>query len=268
MTNAEFISCVAELAKNDCRVLPSLTIAQAILESGWGRSGLTKKANALFGIKAGKDWKGKVYSSKTKECYDGVNFVDEVAAFRAYNTWGESVQDHTEFLCGLKRYAAVIGEKDYKKACKAIKAAGYATDPDYAEKLIALIEKYKLYEFDGGMSAGADVATEGAESVTRARVHKVVKGDTLAAIAKRYGVSVGLIVQANKDEYKRITPDYIQAGWILDIPTQKYIVKRGDTLTAIAQRFNTTVEKIVENNRAAYSRITPDYIQAGWVLIV
>jgi len=262
MTNAEFISCVAELAKNDCRVLPSLTIAQAILESGWGRSGLTKKANALFGIKAGKDWKGKVYSSKTKECYDGTNFVDEVAAFRAYNTWGESVQDHTEFLCGLKRYAKVIGEKDYKKACKAIKAAGYATDPDYAEKLIALIEKYKLYEFDG-VAADKEV-----KPVQSARVYKVVKGDTLAAIAKRYGVSVGLIVQANKDEYKRITPDYIQAGWILDIPTQKYIVKRGDTLTAIAQRFNTTVEKIVENNRAAYSRITPDYIQVGWVLIV
>lgn len=258
MTNVEFIAKVAALAQRDERILPSLTIAQAILESAWGRSGLTKKANALFGIKAGKNWKGKVYSSKTKECYDGINFVDEVAAFRGYDSWADSVKDHTEFLCGLSRYTAVVGETDYRKACAAIQAAGYATDPDYAEKLIALIEKHGLHKYDGDDAGATGAAVR----------YTVVKGDTLTAIANKHGVSVGLIVQANKARYKSITPNYIQAGWTLDIPKQKYIVKRGDTLTKIAQRFNTTVENIVEKNLPTYPKITPDYIQVGWVLIV
>lgn len=70
-----FIERVGALAAADMQkngVLASLTIAQAILESGWGKSGLTVKANALFGIKAGASWKGRVYSTKTQECYDGV----------------------------------------------------------------------------------------------------------------------------------------------------------------------------------------------------
>ena len=74
----EFIKRMGALAAADMKksgVLVSLTIAQAILESGWGKSGLTVKANALFGIKAGTSWKGRVYSAETKECYDGVTFT-------------------------------------------------------------------------------------------------------------------------------------------------------------------------------------------------
>ena len=86
-----FIERVGALAAADMKksgVLASLTIAQAILESGWGKSGLTVKANALFGIKAGTSWKGRVYSTKTQECYDGVNFTTVTALFRAYDSWG------------------------------------------------------------------------------------------------------------------------------------------------------------------------------------
>ena len=125
-----FIERVGALAAADMQksgVLASLTIAQAILESGWGKSGLTVKANALFGIKAGTNWKGRVYSAKTQECYDGVNFTTVTALFRAYDSWEESVADHSALLTGAARYKAVIGERDYKTACRAIKAAGYAT---------------------------------------------------------------------------------------------------------------------------------------------
>ena len=67
----------------------------------------------------------------------------------AYDSWAESVADHSAFLLANKRYAAVVGERDYKVACKAIKAAGYATDPGYPQKLIGLIEKYGLTVYDG-----------------------------------------------------------------------------------------------------------------------
>lgn len=152
MEQTAFIGLVGPLAHADMQkngVLASLTIAQAILESGWGTSELAQNANALFGIKADDRWGGRAYSKDTKECYDGVNYTTVTALFRAYDSWEESVGDHSAFLLAGSRYAAVIGEKDYKTACKAIKAAGYATAPDYAEKLISLIERYGLTAYDG-----------------------------------------------------------------------------------------------------------------------
>lgn len=256
MTNDQFISAVGEMARNDVRILPSLTIAQAILESGWGKSGLTKRANALFGIKATSGWKGKVYSVNTKECYDGINFVDEVAVFRAYDSWAESVQDHTDFLCGLSRYSAVVGEKDYKTACLAIQAAGYATDPSYAHKLISLIEKYHLYEYDSKPESAAATAT-----------YTVKANDNLTKIAKKYGVTIDAIVAINWEKYPKITKDYIQVGWVLNIP-RTHKVKAGDTLSEIAEKYKTSINVILSVNKKRYPKITKDYIQAGWVLVV
>lgn len=155
MTTAQknFIKQVGALASDDMKktgILASLTVAQAILESAYGTSGLATEGKALFGIKATKTWKGKVYCSDTKECLDGVNLVTvSNAAFRAYDTWEESINDHSAFLKANKRYKAVVGETDYKKACEEIKAAGYATDPGYTAKLIKLIEDNKLTEYDG-----------------------------------------------------------------------------------------------------------------------
>lgn len=100
-------------------------------------------------IKADARWSGRAYSKDTKECYDGVTYATITAPFRAYDSWAESVADHSAFLLANKRYAAVVGERDYKVACKAIKAAGYATDPGYPQKLIGLIEKYGLTVYDG-----------------------------------------------------------------------------------------------------------------------
>lgn len=153
MEQRKFLAMVGPLAQADMQksgILASLTIAQAILESGWGASELATKANALFGIKADARWSGKAYSKDTKECYDGATYTTITALFRAYDSWAESVADHSAFLLANKRYAAVVGERDYKVACKAIKAAGYATDPGYPQKLIGLIEKYGLTVYDGG----------------------------------------------------------------------------------------------------------------------
>ncbi len=134
------------------QVLPSLTGAQAALESGWGTSSLSKPPyNNNFGIKASTDWTGRTVTMATKEFQNGA-YVSVRAAFRAYDSIADSVQDHGAFFTSTewrrKNYAAVIGEKDYKKACYAVKAAGYATDPGYPAKLIAIIEKYGLHKWD------------------------------------------------------------------------------------------------------------------------
>ena len=147
----DFIQRIASAASQDMQcfgILASVTMAQAILESGWGTSELAKHANALFGIKADKRWSGRTYEIKTKEWYDGNEPVIIVDKFRAYSTWKASIADHTAFLTASPRYRYVIGEQDYKKACKALQAAGYSTDPDYANKLIRLIEKYNLTQYD------------------------------------------------------------------------------------------------------------------------
>ena len=149
-TRKQFIAKVGPMAQKDAKtskILPSLTIAQAILESDNGNSELTVQANALFGIKATSSWRGKVWAGAIVEYYDCTR-TNIIAGFRAYDSWQESILDHSAFLTGASRYKAVVGEKDYKKACKAIQAAGYATDPQYANKLISLIETNNLTEYD------------------------------------------------------------------------------------------------------------------------
>lgn len=185
MTTAQknFIKTVGAVASADMKktgILASLTIAQAILESAYGTSGLATGGKALFGIKATKTWKGKVYCSDTKECYDGLNMVTvKNAAFRAYDSWEESITDHSAFLKANKRYKAVVGEADYKKACEAIKAAGYATDPQYTAKLIKLIEENRLTEYDGeaGQKQEAPDKSQAAEEqATVKKYHRVQIG--------------------------------------------------------------------------------------------
>lgn len=135
------------------KILPSVTIAQACLESGWGTSELATKANNLFGIKAKDDWKGESYTVRTAE-YDKNNkkfYID--AAFRKYRNWQTSLVDHAKFFHegwreGHYTSHGVIGQIDYKKACRGLQSAGYATSQEYASQLIGLIEMYKLYEYD------------------------------------------------------------------------------------------------------------------------
>lgn len=153
MSNQAFIDKIgpqATKAMQKTNVLASLTIAQAILESNWGK---TAPGNMLFGIKAGSSWKGATQKLWTHEFIKGVKTRVQ-ATFRAYGSWYESLLDHGSLLTNNSRYKAVIGCKDYKMACRAIQAAGYATDPQYANKLINLIEKYDLARFDRG---GEDV---------------------------------------------------------------------------------------------------------------
>ena len=130
---------IADMKKT--KVLASLTIAQAILESAWGLSGLTVRSNNLFGIK------GQGVNSATFEYINGKR-IEIVAGFKAYPDWETSISDHSGLFLRLSRYKNLIGCTDYKQACKNVQVDGYATAPNYADSLIKLIEQYKLYQYD------------------------------------------------------------------------------------------------------------------------
>lgn len=149
MDKKDFINSIKEGALQGYKtynILPSVTISQAILESGWGSSQLAIKAKNLFGIKAFSNWTGKRIVMETTEWYKGVKQVVK-AEFRAYDSYDESIMDHNKLL-STSRYEPVRLCKDYKSACEALYKCGYATDPDYGQKLIRIIEQYKLYEYD------------------------------------------------------------------------------------------------------------------------
>ena len=151
MERKEFINSIQEGAvkgEKDYGIIPSLTIAQAILESGWGTSQLSKRANNLFGIKAFSDWTGARITLHTSEWYKSQMKI-VAADFRAYDSFNESIEDHNKLL-SYTRYRPVRESTDYKEACQRIYECGYATDPRYAEKLISIIESYRLFNFDGG----------------------------------------------------------------------------------------------------------------------
>lgn len=120
-------------------VIKQVCLAQGALETGYGSSSLMVKAHALFGIKASKTWKGKVYSAKTNEVYAGIEQTVS-ATFRAYDTVADSVRDYFKLLQG-KRYKEALTAKTVEDAVHIIVKGGYATDPRYAEKVINIYKQ-------------------------------------------------------------------------------------------------------------------------------
>ena len=150
----EFILSVAPGARESQRktgVPASVTLAQAILESDWGRSRLTREAKNLFGIKAHREpGSAGVYNISTWEVYGGAN-VTVMAAFKAYHTFADSIVDHGRWFHENSRYWRALEVRDNpREFARAINAAGYATDPAYSAKLIALMERHDLFAFDVG----------------------------------------------------------------------------------------------------------------------
>lgn len=142
----------AERSYKEYGILPSITIAQAILESGWGKSELTKNSNNLFGIKADDRWKGESVEVMTSE-----NYSDKVVSrFRKYDSLNGSIKDHAKFLKENQRYTehGLFNGKDYKSQAQALEDAGYSTKKNeqgeaiYADILIDLIERYNLSLID------------------------------------------------------------------------------------------------------------------------
>ncbi len=146
-TPAGFIAAIAPAAQACAKrtgVPASVTVAQAALESSWGRRA---PGMNLFGIKADASWRGPVTPQVTHEVVNGET-VTITARFRAYDTWQGSIDDHAAFLTGNPRYRPAFAFKDGPSFARAIAKAGYATDPLYADKLIAIMSTRGLGALD------------------------------------------------------------------------------------------------------------------------
>jgi hypothetical protein len=150
VSNQDFINSIKDgaiKAQSQYGICASMTMAQAILESGYGRYA---PGNNLFGIKWTSGCGYRSHTLSTKECYNGV-WQTIQAAFRVYNSLADSLLDHAKFLVENSRYANLRGVTDYRQACKLIQEDGYATDPNYTTQLINIIESNNLNQYDSDL---------------------------------------------------------------------------------------------------------------------
>ena len=138
---------IEENKKRGYPLYASVVIAMGCLESGYGSSKMMMTANAIFGIKAGGSWKGKVYNSKTNEVYNNKT-VTISACFRAYDSIADSIKDYFDLICNSSRYRGATYQNNWVECISAIHSAGYATDPDYVVKIKQIVNAYKLTDYD------------------------------------------------------------------------------------------------------------------------
>lgn len=196
----ERFKAIAIKEMNSYGIPASITLAQGILESGNGNSSLARDANNHFGIKCTSEWKGKTILKDDDEKDD---------CFRVYTSPEESFRDHSEFL-KRKRYASLfeLNKDDYRGWATGLKAAGYATNPRYAELLITLVERYDLSKYDRKegyiekIKREDKVLTEIVQNIpeekkqetskapVEMKIYEVKQGDTVYSIAKRFTITI------------------------------------------------------------------------------
>lgn len=152
MTNNEFVEQIAKCVKKYAYVygieVHSPIIAQAILESGWGKSSLASKYHNYFGLKCGSSWKGKSVNMATKEEYKVGTLTNIRDNFRVYDSMEAGVKGYFDFI-NTSRYANLKGVKSPEEYVKRIKADGYATSSKYVDNIMRVIRDNKLTRFDG-----------------------------------------------------------------------------------------------------------------------
>ena len=249
------------------RIPASITLAQGLFESGAGLSELARKGNNHFGIKC-HGWQGRaVYhdDDAKHEC------------FRAYNSPGESFEDHSRFLARQQRYSRLFELKitDYKGWAHGLKACGYATNPAYATKLINIIELYKLYHYDKASSYDKFMAKhssndKAAQNGTRLHPIKIYnknyylvarEGDTFKSIGKETELSWRKLAKYNE----RDKNDILHAGDIVYLKKKRtkaekiykkrpHTVKAGESMYDIAQKYGIRLKSLYKMNH-----LSPDY---------
>lgn len=285
-----FIESVAQGAINGWTkygVLPSVTVAQAILESGWGQSALSTQAHNLFGIKG--SYNGQYVTMQTREVYNGQSYYI-YDNFRKYANNSESVGDHGNFLYSNSRYANLLGDQSYASVARKLQSDGYATDPSYASSLIKLVEMYNLTQLDNIAFSGKQPVINNKNDYNYSNsgnadssngYYTVQSGDTLSGIALKFSTTSSKLAQLNSIS----NPNLIYVGQRLlvnqssnsnssssgqssstttntETSSASYTVKSGDTLSGIASQYNTTVNQIVSLNQLS----NPNLIYVGQVL--
>ena len=209
MSQAEFVDWIGQMAAADMQtsgILASVTAAQSILESGYGKSELALNALNLGGMKAELSgntwpsvWDGKTYCKGTAEQQPDGSYISIMADFRAYSSVAAYLADHSAYLAGAEtggklRYAGIVGCKDYRQAFQILKDGGYATSLDYVDKLCAVVDKWNLTRYDGASPVGqseiywlsaADVFTEAEADAVKTQLEKAWPGLNLL---KRRGI--------------------------------------------------------------------------------
>ena len=257
MAKNEFLETVAPLvvAENNKRgkpLYPSVVIAQAICESNWGQSQIMMKANAIFGIKATSNWKGKVYNANTKECYDGSTYTNINACFRAYNSLAESITDYFDLITGLDRYQKAIHTQSPLECITAIKDGGYATSPTYINTIMSIINTNNLTQYDN-----VEVVENSVDN------SKTIEELSKEVIAGKYGngeerkQKLGNLYNEVQKRVNEILGNNVSQE-------TTYIVKSGDTLSAIAKKYNTTYQKIAKDNNIS----NPNLIYPNQKLVI
>ncbi len=243
----------------------SITLAQGVLESGAGRSELARKGNNHFGIKC-HTWGGAtVYfdDDATSEC------------FRAYPNVHDSYEDHSLFLAKGSRYRGLfkLSVTDYKGWARGLKAAGYATNPKYADRLIDIIQLYKLYRYDTAKTYDHFYARRSRDQkVGGAALHpiyefnenyyvKARKGDTFASIAAETGISRRKLAKYNE----RDKDDTLAEGDIIYLKKKRknapksykgrlHYVRKGQSMYSISQLYGIRLKSLYKLNK-----LSPDY---------
>ncbi len=233
----------------------SITLAQGILESRSGLSDLATKGNNHFGIKC-HGWTGAtVYhdDDERQEC------------FRAYRHARDSYEDHSLFLVNSSRYRPLftLSRTDYKGWARGLKACGYATNPQYADLLIELIERYDLHQFDTGKHQHHDIGNNGSNDSAEHQIWLYNKnlyvvarrGDTFKSIGKEVGISYRKLARYNE----RDKHDMLDEGDLVylkgkrskapkDFKNVPHIVQPGESMYSIAQKYGITLKSLYKKN--------------------
>ena len=244
----------------------SITLAQGLLESGAGRSDLTRNGNNHFGIKC-HGWTGRtVYhdDDEANEC------------FRAYNNAKDSYEDHSRFLAKQSRYARLftMPRTDYKGWARGLKACGYATNPQYANKLIQIIELYSLHKYDRATSYDKFMANHSStdKRAPDGTLHTIKAynknyylianaGDTFKSLSKEVGISSRKLAKYNERNKK----DVLAQGDIIYLKKKRnkaekkykripHTVRSGESMYSIAQLYGVRLKSLYDKNG-----LTPDY---------
>ena len=247
------------------KIPASITLAQGIFESGAGQSDLAVKGNNHVGIKC-HGWTGRtVYrdDDQRNEC------------FRAYASAFDSYEDHSKFLVNGQRYRSLFSLKttDYQGWARGLKAAGYATNPQYADRLIELIQLYRLYQYDTATTYDRFMTARTKDQpVNGQQLHPIKiynknyylyarRGDTFKAIGQEIGISYRKIASYNE----RDKDDTLQEGEIIwlkkkqkkapkDYKGRLHYVRQGESMYSIAQTYGIRLKSLYKMNR-----LSPDY---------
>jgi LysM repeat protein len=234
----------------------SITLAQGMLESSYGNSELAVKANNHFGIQCHDDWTGKSYEHMD---------AGELRQFRQYKSVLESYADHSDFLANKSRYSALfkLDRTDYKAWANGLKQAGYAEDPDYASKLIRMIEMFRLYEYDNVKESPVEAPRQlrtnrynlSREVFSRNGVPYIYAyaGEKYSDIARQYGLFLSEVLSFNDVAADCEIPSdavvYIRAKKRKAAKgNDEYVVEEGMGMREISQKFAVKLNRLYRMN--------------------